>query len=150
MKEEYFESVQALERLHRSFLDVLKSELDAMHIFDINNVQSVVLYNVGTSQVTVGELTNRGYYLGSNVSYNLRKMVQNDYVTQVPSPHDRRSSYVKLSPKGLELYHKLDGIFQAHAEGLNQKGGKETLSNLGDSLRKLEKFWQGVITRENR
>jgi DNA-binding MarR family transcriptional regulator len=150
MKEEYFESVQALERLHRSFLDVLKSELDAMNIFDINNVQSVVLYNIGTSQVTVGELTNRGYYLGSNVSYNLRKMVQNDYVTQVPSPHDRRSSYVKLSPKGLELYHKLDGIFQAHAEGLNQKGGKETLSHLGDSLRKLEKFWQSIITRENR
>jgi DNA-binding MarR family transcriptional regulator len=150
MKEEYFESVQALERLHRSFLDVLKSELDAMNIFDINNVQSVVLYNIGTNQVTVGELTNRGYYLGSNVSYNLRKMVQNGYVTQVPSPHDRRSSHVKLSPKGLELYHKLDAIFQAHAEGLNQKGGKETLYNLGDSLRKLEKFWQTVIARDSR
>ena len=150
MKEEYFESVQALERLHRSFLDVLKSELDAMNIFDINNVQSVVLYNIGTNQVTVGELTNRGYYLGSNVSYNLRKMVQNGYVTQVPSPHDRRSSHVKLSPKGLELYHKLDAIFQAHAEGLNLKGGKETLANLGDSLKKLDKFWQSVIAREAR
>lgn len=150
MKEEYFESVQALERLHRSFLDVLKSELDTINIFDINNVQSVVLYNIGTNQVTVGELTNRGYYLGSNVSYNLRKMVQNGYVTQVPSPHDRRSSHVKLSPKGLELYHKLDTIFQAHAEGLNQKGGKETLANLGDSLKKLDKFWQSVIARESR
>lgn len=144
MKEEYFESVQALERLHRFFLEVLKSELDKLDIFDINNVQAVVLYNIGTNQVTVGELTNRGYYLGSNVSYNLRKMVQNGYVVQVPSPHDRRSSHVKLSEKGVILYNRLDKIFQNHAEGLNLKGGKETLSNLTDSIRKLEKFWKSL------
>ena len=76
MKEEYFDSVQALERLHRLFLDVVKAELDHLAIFDINNVQTIVLCNIGTNQLTIGELTNRGYYLGSNVSYNLRKMVQ--------------------------------------------------------------------------
>lgn len=148
MKEEYFESVQALEKLHRNFLDVLKLELETINIFDINNVQAVILYNIGTTQVTVGELTNRGYYLGSNVSYNLRKMVQNGYVCQVPSPHDRRSSYVKLSEKGLSLYHKLDKIFLAHAVGLNQKGGQETLNNLRDSLKKLERFWHMVIQKQ--
>jgi DNA-binding MarR family transcriptional regulator len=150
MKEEYFESVQALERLHRLFLDVIKSELDHLAIFDINNVQTIVLCNIGTNQLTVGELTNRGYYLGSNVSYNLRKMVQNGYILQIPTPHDRRSSHVKLSPKGVELYKKFDHIFQNHAEGLNNKGGKETLTQLQSSLQKLERFWNEVSSKENR
>lgn len=150
MNEEYFESVQALERLHRLFLDVVKSELDALGIFDINNVQTIVVCNIGSAQLTVGELTNRGYYLGSNVSYNLRKMVQNGYVLQVPTPHDRRSSHVKLSPKGLDLYKKFDRIFQSHADGLNSKGGKETLAQLGSSLQKLERFWAEVSSRDSR
>jgi DNA-binding MarR family transcriptional regulator len=150
MNEEYFESVQALERLHRLFLDVVKSELDALGIFDINNVQTIVLCNIGPGQLTVGELTNRGYYLGSNVSYNLRKMVQNGYILQVPTPHDRRSSHVKLSPKGLDLYKKFDRIFQSHADGLNIKGGKETLAQLGSSLQKLERFWVEASARDNR
>ncbi len=150
MKEEYFESVQALERLHRLFLDVVKSELDSLGIFDVNNVQTIVLCNIGTGLLTVGELTNRGYYLGSNVSYNLRKMVQNGYILQIPTPHDRRSSHVKLSPKGLDLYKKFDRIFQGHAEGLNSKGGKDTLAQLESSLQKLERFWNEASSKENR
>jgi DNA-binding MarR family transcriptional regulator len=141
MKEEYFDSVQALERLHRLFLDVVKAELDHLAIFDINNVQTIVLCNIGT---------NRGYYLGSNVSYNLRKMVQNEYIIQVPTPHDRRSSHVKLSQKGLDLYKKFDRIFHNHAEGLNNKGGKETLALLGSSLQKLERFWTETSAKERR
>lgn len=150
MKEEYFNSVQSLERLHRLFLDVVKAELDHLSIFDINNVQVIILYNIGASQLTIGELTNRGYYLGSNVSYNLRKMVQNEYILQIPTPHDRRSSHVKLSPKGLELYKRFDKIFQNHAEGLNKKEGKETLALLGSSLQKLERFWNEVSSRDKR
>lgn len=150
MKEEYFNSAQSLERLHRLFLDVIKEELDHLGIFDINNVQTVVLCNIGTNQLTIGELTNRGYYLGSNVSYNLRKMVQNEYILQIPTPHDRRSCHVKLSPKGLELYKQFDKIFQSHAESLNKKEGKETLALLGSSLQKLERFWHEVSSRDKR
>jgi DNA-binding MarR family transcriptional regulator len=150
MKEEYFESVQSLERLHRIFLDVVRSELDNMGMFDINNVQAIIVYNIGTSQLSVGELTNRGYYLGSNVSYNLRKMVKHEYVTQVPTPHDRRSSIVKLSPKGIELYKNLDNLFKKHVEMLSNKGGKETLSQLSGSLQKLERFWASIINKDVR
>ncbi|MDP2193661.1 MAG: helix-turn-helix domain-containing protein, partial [Alphaproteobacteria bacterium] len=95
MKDTYLESVIMVERVHRLFLEVLKIELEKIGVIDINNVQSLVLYNIGEGQLTVGELTNRGYYLGSNVSYNLRKMVQYDYVEQIQSAHDKRSSYVK-------------------------------------------------------
>ena len=150
MKEAYFESVIMIERLHRLFLEVIKTELDRMSMRDINNVQALVLYNIGDEQVTVGELTNRGYYLGSNVSYNLRKMVQNDYLIQEPSPHDRRSSHVKLSPKGMDLYQKIDKTLSQHVQYLerNQKGEGSLLNDLGTTLKSLESFWNGLLLRE--
>lgn len=151
MKENYFKSVVMIERLHRLFLEVVKVELDRMKIRDINNVQCLVLYNVGRGQVTVGELTNRGYYLGSNVSYNLRKMVQNGYLIQEPSPHDRRSSHVKLSDKGLKLHDKLDELFTMHAKTLAHEGVDATkASQLDEMLTSLEGFWTSLLTRDLR
>lgn len=151
MKENYFKSVVMIERLHRLFLEVVKIELDRMKIRDINNVQCLVLYNVGRGQVTVGELTNRGYYLGSNVSYNLRKMVQNNYLLQEPSTHDRRSSHVKLSDKGLKLHDKLDELFTMHAKALANEGiNAAKASELDDMLTSLEGFWTSLLTRDLR
>ena len=103
----YYESIQLIERLHRHFLDVLKVELDKQHIQDINNVQSMILFNIGNDDLTVGELTIRGYYLGSNVSYNVKKMVENGYLEQERSVHDKRSVRVKLSEKGMNLKNML-------------------------------------------
>lgn len=151
MKDIYFESVVMIERLHRLFLEVVKAELDRINIRDINNVQCLVLYNIGKDQVTVGELTNRGYYLGSNVSYNLRKMVQNGYLIQEPSSHDRRSSHVKLSNKGLSLHSMLDDLFETHAKALVSDGmGQDRNVMLSENLRHLEGFWQGLLTRDTR
>ena len=151
MKENYFKSVVMIERLHRLFLEVVKIELDRMKIRYINNVQCLVLYNVGRGQVTVGELTNRGYYLGSNVSYNLRKMVQNEYLIQEPSSHDRRSSHVKLSEKGIKLHDKLDELFTMHAKALAHEGIDTAKANeLDGMLTSLESFWTSLLTRDLR
>jgi DNA-binding MarR family transcriptional regulator len=140
-----------IERMHRLFLEVVKAELDKLDIRDVNNVQCLVLYNIGKGQVTVGELTNRGYYLGSNVSYNLRKMVQNGYLVQEPSEHDRRSSHVRLSDKGLELHNKLDTVFSGHAKHLTSAGlTDDQVKELDDTLHKLEGFWMGLLTRDLR
>jgi len=148
MKEAYFETVVMIERLQRLFLEVIKIELDRLGTPDINNVQALVLYNIGENQLTVGELTNRGYYLGSNVSYNLRKMVQNDYVVQIPSPHDRRSSHVKLSAKGVALFSKLDKVLGGHAQTLQDKvAGSGDMTAFVNTLRKLEGFWSSFLTR---
>ena len=98
VKETYFETIRLIERLHRQFLEVVKGELDRLGIEDINNVQALILSNVGREELTVGELTNRGYYLGSNVSYNVKKMVENGYLVQERSTHDRRSIRVRVSP----------------------------------------------------
>lgn len=151
MKDAYFQSVVMIERLHRLFLEVIKVELDRMDIRDINNVQCLVLYNIGKGQVTVGELTNRGYYLGSNVSYNLRKMVQNDYLVQEPSAHDRRSSHVKLSSKGVELHDQLDKLFETHAAAMRAEGiSSDKTTDLRNTLNSLEVFWSGLLKGDTR
>ena len=138
----YYEAIQLVERLHRHFLEVLKVELDKKGIQDINNVQSMILYNIGDDELTVGELTIRGYYLGTNVSYNVKKMVENDYIIQERSVHDKRSIRVKLSEKGLELKRLISDMFVRH-EGQIQGSEitDERLKNMSETLRMLERFW---------
>ena len=82
MKESYCETIRLIERLHRQFLEVMKVELDRTGVVDTNNIQALILSNIGKVELTVGELTNRGYYLGSNVSYNVERMVENGYLEQ--------------------------------------------------------------------
>lgn len=140
-----------IERLHRLFLDVVKAELDRMKIADINNVQCLIMYNVGRNKLTVGEVTNRGYYLGSNVTYNLKKMVENGYLEQEQSLHDRRSIMVKLSKKGLDLFKHLEKMFQRHCDNLPRNGvDDKQLAELHTLMERLESFWSFMVTRELR
>src|ERR1700751_5373263 len=92
-----------IERTHRQFLEVVKLELDGLGIRDINNVQAMMLFNIGDAEMTVGELTTRGCYLGSNVSYNVKKLSETSYLAQERSMHDRRTIHVKLTDKGRAL-----------------------------------------------
>lgn len=138
----YYESIQLIERLHRHFLDVLKVELDKKGIQDINNVQSMILFNIGDDEMTVGELTIRGYYLGSNVSYNVKKMVENDYLIQERSVHDKRSIRVKLSEKGKELKNIISAMFTRHEEQIaGSEISDDDLKDLNETLKMLERFW---------
>ena len=142
----YYETIHLIERLHRHSLDVLKVELDKQSIQDINNVQTLILYNIGEDDLTVGELTMRGYYLGSNVSYNVKKMVENGYLVQERSIHDRRSVRVKLSPKGIDLRDKIKAMFERHVRSLQQSGmGNEDMSVTNETLTRLERFWSTMI-----
>jgi DNA-binding MarR family transcriptional regulator len=148
MKETYIETILLVERLHRRFLDVIKTELDRSNIDDINNVQTLILYNISGEQLTVGELTNRGYYLGSNVSYNVKKLVEHGYLVQEKSPHDKRSTRVKLSDKGLNLCAKIDALYARHIEQLASGEPNETaLQQVNKGLHALERFWSDYITR---
>lgn len=117
-----------------------------MSVRDINNVQALILYNIGKDELTVGELTQRGYYLGSNVSYNLKKLIDNDYISQARSPHDRRSVRVKLTAQGLKLHERLDQVFARHADELTASLVKpQDLTQLEQTLRRMEQFWIGAI-----
>jgi DNA-binding MarR family transcriptional regulator len=138
----YLDALQLIERLHRQFLDVVKAELDRVDIKDCNNVQALILYNIGADEMTVGELTTRGYYLGSNVTYNLKKLVENEFVEQERSAHDRRSVRVKLSEKGLVLHKFMEDLYHKHVVSLNEGViENDDLAGINQSLRTLERFW---------
>lgn len=148
MKEVYIETILLVERLHRRFLDVVKTELDRLKIDDINNVQTLILYNISGEQLTVGELTNRGYYLGSNVSYNVKKLVENDYLLQEKAPHDKRSTRIRLSGKGLDLCKSIDELYQRHIDTLQEsEPDMKELSGMNNTLHKLERFWTEYINQ---
>lgn len=146
MKSIYIESILLIERLHRRFLDVIKTELDRLKMEDINNVQTLILYNINSEQLTIGELTNRGYYLGSNVSYNVKKLVENGYLLQERSPHDKRSTRVRLSDKGMTLCQKIDELYQRHIDALRTgKPDMNALAAVNGTLQQLEQFWTHYI-----
>lgn len=147
MPKTYYETVQLIERMHRHFLDVLKIELERLSVQDINNVQALILYNIGGDDLTVGELTVRGYYLGSNVSYNVKKMVEAGYLKQERSQHDRRSVRVHLSDKGKALKEKVSEIFLRHTKELRTvELDEEKLSLINERMRLLERFWAARST----
>ncbi len=151
MKRTYIDTIALMEKLHRLFLEVIKAYLERKDIQDINNVQCFILYNIGDARLTVGEISNRGYYMGSNVTYNLKKMIENGYIDQEQSAHDRRSSHVKLSAKGLKFYKGFEELFDLHVKNLNANGlTEDSLSDLFKKLQKLEGFWSFMVTHDIR
>ena len=138
----YFKVISFVERLHRQFLELVKLELEGLGIHDINNVQAMMLFSIGDAEMTVGELTLRGCYLGSNVSYNVKKMVENGYLVQERSLHDRRSIRVRLTEKGTKLRDLVSVMLQRHLEMLSQAAlNIDDLQATGVTLRRLERFW---------
>jgi DNA-binding MarR family transcriptional regulator len=145
VKNVYLEAIHLAERLHRQFLDVVQTELNRQGIEDVNNVQALILFNIRNDELTVGELTNRGYYLGSNVSYNLRKMGEHGYLVQERSPHDRRSVRVRLSDKGQTLCEKIDAMFNRQLDAVDGMQLGPDLKSAAQVYRLLERFWIGQI-----
>src|SRR5258708_22875808 len=138
----YLEVIALVERLHRHFLEVVKLELEGLGVHDINNVQGLMLFNIGDAEMTVGELTLRGCYLGSNVSYNVRKMVENEYLAHERSVHDGRWIEVRLTEKGIKLRDSLTTMHRRQAEMLSRAAvGADDLQAVGVTLRRLERFW---------
>ena len=142
MAEHYLEVISLIERLHRQFLNLVKLELDRLRVHDVNNVQGMLLFNLGDADISIGELTLRGYYLGSNVSYNVHKLSENGYLVYERSEHDRRSIRVRLTAKGRTLRNRLSEMLDRHVEMLDQgRITDEDLQSALTTLRRLERFW---------
>jgi DNA-binding MarR family transcriptional regulator len=139
--------LKLIERLHRLLLDVIKDEFERLGRADVNSVQALLLYNIGDAELTAGELTSRGYYLGSNVSYNLKKLVDSGYISHQRSTTDRRSVRVSLTEKGQEVCKVVNGLYQRQLKSLQQVGGIATddLETLNQALIRLERFWTDQI-----
>lgn len=147
LKARYLESLTFVERLHRCLLDVIKDELDRIGCDEINSVQALLLFNIGDSELTAGELRTRGHYLGSNVSYNLKKLVEFGFIHHKRSEADRRSVRVSLTGKGHEIKELVDELYDRHLLSLEKVGeiGKDDLDTVNTALRRLERFWTDQI-----
>ena len=143
----YLEALTLVERLHRRLLDVIKDEFDRSGRSDVNAVQALLLFNIGESELTAGELRTRGYYLGSNVSYNLKKLVEMGYIHHQRSRMDRRSVRVSLTDKGHEVARIVNGLYDRHIRSIEQVGGigSGDFVELNKSLQRLERFWTDQI-----
>jgi DNA-binding MarR family transcriptional regulator len=143
----YLEALGMVERLHRRLLDVIKDEFDRRGRSDVNAVQALLLYNIGDKELTAGELRTRGYYLGSNVSYNVKKMVEMGYLHHARSRIDRRSVRISLTEKGEEVHKIVASLYDKHAMTVEQIGGVaiEDFVRMNQSLARLERFWTDQI-----
>jgi len=140
---DYLETLVLVERLHRLLLDVIKDEFERAGRFDINAVQALLLFNIGAKTMTAGELRNRGYYQGSNVSYNLRKLVETGYVHHRRSEVDRRAVRIRLTEKGMDVHFLVADLFRRHAEELGgpDRLGEDGLARLNAALRGVDRYW---------
>lgn len=143
----YLDALALVERLHRLLLDVIKDEFERVGILEINAVQALLLFNIGENEVTAGELKSRGYYQGSNVSYNLKKLVEMGFMHHQRCEIDRRSVRVKLTEKGREIRSIVEELFARHADGLESRGvlGEEGIDAINTSLRRVERYWTDQI-----
>ena len=143
----YLETLTMVERLHRRLLDVIKDEFDRHGRSDVNAVQALLLYNIGDKELTAGELRTRGYYLGSNVSYNVKKLVEMGFLHHARSRIDRRSVRISLTEKGKVVHRIVAAVYEKHARTVEQIGGLpgEDLARVNVSLLRLERYWTDQI-----
>ena len=143
----YLESVHLVERLHRRLLDVIKDEFDRQGRDDINAVQALLLFNIGSSELTAGELRSRGYYMGSNVSYNVKKLVELGFINHARSRIDRRSVRISLTESGQDVAETVAKLYQRHVGSIHKVGGigQDEFGQMNKLLQRLDRFWNDQI-----
>lgn len=146
MNKDYVELTQLIERLHRRFLDVLRTELKRMGIRDLNGVQALLLANIGEEEIVIRDLIERGYYQGSNVSYNIKKLTDMGYLDQERAEHDRRSVTIRLTDKARDIVKSVRDLEARNAEEfIGQLGNEEQIADVVGTLRQLERTWADYI-----
>jgi DNA-binding MarR family transcriptional regulator len=147
----YLNLIRLLPRIHRRFMQLIKTDLEKLKVHDINNVQSIILFSMSDTELSIGELTSRGVHIRSNVSYNIKKMVENGYLEQELSPYDRRVSYVRLTEKGRKLREELTMAHQRRIELLPQMTlSSDELQATISMLHHLDRLWTDIADRWRR
>jgi len=146
VKKEYLELTRLIERLHRRFLDLIRAELNRLGIRDINSVQGLLLANIGDEQIAIRDLVERGYYQGSNVSYNVKKLAEMGYLDQERSTHDRRSVSISLTTKALSVVGNIRDLEKKIAAQLDEENfGTAEIEGVCDALRRVERTWSDYV-----
>jgi DNA-binding MarR family transcriptional regulator len=149
VEKQYFELTRMIERLHRQFIDVLKAELNRTGVRDINGVQALLLTNIGHQQISIRDLVERGYYMGSNVSYNIKKLTDLGYLEQERSAHDKRSVTVWLTDKALDVVTSMTDLQDYNSRAFMLRAANaqdpDAINGLFRGLRSLERTWSDYI-----
>ena len=143
----YLESLTLVERLHRRLLDVIKDEFERRGRDDVNSVQALLLYNIGDAELSASELRTRGYYLGSNVSYNVKKLVDLGFINHQRSRIDRRSVRISLTETGQEIAETVAKLYERHIGSIQKVGGigEGEFNQMNKLLQRLDRFWNDSI-----
>ncbi|MEQ8346590.1 MAG: winged helix DNA-binding protein [Sneathiellaceae bacterium] len=146
MSDIYLDITRAIERLHRRFLDVIRHELNRLGVDDLNSMQALLLTNIRDQEVTARDLMEKGYYIGSNISYNIKQLTDSGYVEQERSPRDKRSVLLRLTDKGLALCTRLQELQNSQADAFVEGDVSEDSAVLvRDVLKRLERQWADYI-----
>lgn len=147
MSDSYVQLTRMIERLHRRFLDVLRFELERLQIGDISPPQALMMTKIEDRDVSVRDIVERGYYLGSNASYNIRQLAQAGYVVQERSSHDRRSTRVRLTEKGRALCARIAELEDTHARAMgDDPDARDQMESATETLRRLEHTWSDYLS----
>jgi DNA-binding MarR family transcriptional regulator len=147
VKHRYMEALTLIERLHRRLLDVIKDDFERSGEKEVNPVQALLLFNISDAELTAGELKTRGHYQGSNVSYNLKKLVEAGYVNHERSNADKRSVRVRLTQKGLDVRARVDAMYNRQLQAIEEIVGLnvEEFDRINKALTRLERYWTDQI-----
>lgn len=143
----YLESLQLVERLHHRLQEVVKDEFDRQGRNDINAVQAILLFNIGDGELTAGELRSRGYYLGSNVSYNIKKLVELGFINHERSRSDRRSVRISLTDTGVAVAKSVSALYDRHVASIEAVGGiaPAEFEAMNRTMQRLDRFWNDTV-----
>lgn len=147
IKHRYLEALTLIERLHRRLLDVIKDDFERTGEKEVNPVQALLLFNISDAELTAGELKTRGHYQGSNVSYNLKKLVEAGYVNHERSSADKRSVRISLTLKGQEIRARVDAMYNRQLQAIEEVVGisAEEFERINKALTRLERYWTDQI-----
>jgi DNA-binding MarR family transcriptional regulator len=147
IKHRYMEALTLIERLHRRLLDVIKDDFERNGEKEVNPVQALLLFNISDAELTAGELKTRGHYQGSNVSYNLKKLVEAGYVHHERSNADKRSVRVSLTDKGMAIRSRVDAMYNRQLQAIEEVVGLsvDEFDRINRALTRLERYWTDQI-----
>lgn len=144
MTADYIKLVRLVDRAHRQFMELVQVELTKrLQEPAITPVQAMILMNLADQEMTVGEFTQRGCYLGTKISHHLDKMLESGHIERRKSDNDKRLILVRATEKGRLLQDRLSAAFAAHAERMTRQTSlqDDRLPELVSSLSAARDFW---------
>jgi DNA-binding MarR family transcriptional regulator len=136
---QHLDLARYVERAHRRYLDLLRAEMTRLGIDDVSPAQVLMMFTIGEGELSVRDLLERGNYLGSNASYNLKRLWEAGYIVRESSSRDRRSAYISLTAKGHSLCETIRAVDRSYQDLLVRNADEQRdLETTISTLRRVE------------